>query len=130
MRVRSKKAIFNGIEFDSKKECKYYRFLLQLKNDGIVKEIELQPRFLLVEGFRHEAVKNSLETITSVFKHNQIKGKLRDTTYTADFKVVLDDGKEVIIDVKSSRRFQDEVYRIKKKLFLKNYPDVCFLEVY
>lgn len=130
MRVRSKKVKFNNIEFDSKKECKYYQFLLQLKNDGIVKEIELQPRFLLVEGFRHEAVKNSLETITGIFKHNQIKGKLRDTTYTADFKVVLNDGKEIIIDVKSSRRFQDEVYRIKKKLFLKKYTDVCFLEVY
>lgn len=129
-RVRSKKVKFNGIEFDSKKECKYYKYLLALKNAGDIKEIELQPRFLLIEGFRHEAKENPLEDKSSGFEHNQIKGKLRDTTYTADFKVIFKSGKQIVIDVKSSKKFQDEVYRIKKKMFLKKYPDVDFYEVY
>lgn len=129
-KVRSKKVIFNGIKFDSKKECKYYQYLLALKNAGDIKEIELQPRFLLIEGFRHEAKESPLEAKSSGFEHNQIKGKLRDTTYTADFRVILKNGKEIVIDVKSSKKFQDEVYRIKKKMFLKKYPDVDFYEVY
>lgn len=129
-KFNNKKTVFNGIEFHSKKECEYYQFLLKLKHDGIVKEIELQPLFLLTEGFIHKRKENSLETITGGFEYRQIKGKIQDIKYIADFRVIMNDGKTVVIDVKSSKEFQDDVYRIKKKLFLKNYPDVCFLEVY
>ena len=47
----AKKQIFRGITFDSKLELEYYLFLLEKKDKGLIKEIELHKRIdLIVNG--------------------------------------------------------------------------------
>lgn len=99
----NKKTKVDGILFDSKKEADYYCDLMYLKKAGEVTKIELQPKYLLQEGF----TKNGK-------KHQEIN-------YIADFKVTYSDGKVEIIDVKGKRT---EVFNIKLKLFEYRYKDL------
>jgi hypothetical protein len=94
----------DGIKFSSQKEARRYLELKVLKQAGIVKEFEMQPKYLLQESFR----KN---------------GKLiRAIYYVADFRVVYADGHEEIEDIKG--RFMTEVFKLKWKLWDKRYPDL------
>jgi len=87
-------------KFDSKRELKEYERLLALKKIGVVKSIERQVRFLLLDTARSQ---------TTTY---------RKRFYIADFVVVYDDGRKEIIDVKG---FRTEMYRIKKHLFFIKY---------
>lgn len=75
---------------------------------GDIKSFELQPEFILQEGFTHQGV-----------KHRPIK-------YRADFKVFYPDGRVEIVDVKGKRTKE---YQIKKKLLLKKHSGIWFTEV-
>ena len=97
----------NGFKFDSKKEANRYLELKFLEKAGKIKDLKLQPCFLLQEGFYYQG------------------RAIRQITYKADFEYV-QDGKRVVEDVKG---FKTDVYKLKKKLFLKKYPDVIFKEV-
>src|SRR5699024_12840962 len=44
-KIRSRKTLVNGIEFDSQTESEYYKHLLTRED---VKHIELQPKFILL----------------------------------------------------------------------------------
>ena len=48
------KVIYNGIKFDSKKERDRYITLNQLEKAGIIKELELQPKFLLLDTIHYK----------------------------------------------------------------------------
>ena len=99
---------FEGFRFDSKKELKRYLELKMLEKAGKIKDLKLQPVFLLQEGFYYQ-------------------GKaIRQITYRADFEYI-ENGKRVVEDVKG---FKTDVYKLKKKLFLKKYPDVIFKEIW
>ncbi|MTI62256.1 MAG: DUF1064 domain-containing protein [Firmicutes bacterium] len=74
-KFKNKKPIVDGITFDSQKEANYYCELKIQKRAGKIRNFELQPEFLLQEGFRD---KNG-------HKHQSIK-------YRADFKVIHNDG--------------------------------------
>ena len=105
------KVTYNGIKFDSKKERDKYIELKQLEKAGIIKELELQPKFLLLDTIHY-------------------KGKTYPKTYyKADFKYKTKDGVEIIEDVKSSITAKDKVYRLKIKMLLAKYPDIDFVEV-
>lgn len=91
----------DGIRFDSKREAEYYKQLLLLQKIGEVKEIELQPKFTLLETFRKNGVTH------------------RSITYKADFKVTYKDNKVEIIDVKGA---ETQVFKIKRKLFEHQFP--------
>ena len=107
-KYNAKKIVIDGIEFDSKKEGKRYQELKMLEKAGKIKDLKLQPVFLLQEGFYYQ-------------------GKaIRQITYRADFEYVDEKGNRVVEDVKG---FKTDVYKLKKKLFLKKYPDVIFKEV-
>lgn len=107
-KYNNKKVVYAGITFDSKAERDYYLYLLDLKQRGIVTDIQLQPSFLLQEKFR----KN---------------GKLyRDITYKADFEVTYADGHVEIIDVKG---MVTKDFAIKQKLFEYKYPELRLLLV-
>ena len=100
----NKGTIIDGIHFSSQKEGLRYIELKRLQQAGIVKEFEMQPKFLLQETFR----KN---------------GKLiRAIYYIADFRVLYADGHEEIEDVKG--RFMTELFKIKWKLWDKRYPEL------
>lgn len=84
-----------GIKFDSKMEAGYYMYLSAAKQRGIIKEIELQPVFVL-----------------------QDKPKIK---YIADFRVTYDHGGQDVIDVKGART---STFNLKMKLFKIKYPNV------
>lgn len=106
------KVIYNGIKFDSKKERDRYITLKQLEKAGIIKELELQPKFLLLDTIHY-------------------KGKTYPKTYyKADFKYFDNEkGKYIVEDVKSPITAKDKVYRLKIKMLLTKYPDIDFVEV-
>ena len=99
-----------GIRFDSKAEMNRYLELLALERVGKVRDIELQPEFVLIPGFTHAEA-----------------GKLRPLKYRADFRYQETAGNRIIVeDVKGCRT---DVYRIKRTLLLWRYPDLHFVEV-
>jgi hypothetical protein len=95
----AKKVIINGIKFDSKKEAERYIILKGMEDREEISFLELQPRFILQESFKHEGK-----------THRKIE-------YVSDFKY-WKDGDHVIEDVKGMKT---DVYRLKMKLFLKKY---------
>lgn len=109
----SRKVTLDGHTFDSRKEADKYAELMLLKRAGEVVVIELQPVFTLQEGY-----------CTKDGKY------VRPIEYRADFRVTYRDGRVVVIDVKPSKDFQTQVYRLKKKMLLYRYPDIVFKECY
>lgn len=98
----NKKVLIDGIKFDSMAEGRRYKELKLLQRAGIIKELELQPKFLLQESFK----KN---------------GKTyRKVEYIADFQYI-ENGKVVVEDVKGK---ETEVFKIKHKLFEYKYRDL------
>lgn len=94
------KTEIQGIKFDSKVESKYYLHLKEREALGEIKDLELQPVFTLMEGFRRSGV------------------KIRDIIYKADFKYIdLHTNKTVICDVKGGDSTPE--YKLKVKLLLK-----------
>ena len=115
-KYHAKKTIIDGITFHSKKEANHYaelKLCMRAKGDDKVIGLEVQPKFLLQEGF----------TDNDGVKHRPIY-------YIADFKIKYADGKEVIEDVKASKKFTTGVYKLKKKMLLHRYKDIVFREVY
>lgn len=111
-KYNNQKTVIDGIKFDSKKEAEYYCQLKLLKKAGEIKDFGLQKKFELQEGFE---------------KNSQ---KYRPIAYYADFVVDHLDGTTEVIDIKSSKHFKTQVYRIKKKIFEYKYPDLTIKEIY
>ena len=112
-KFKNKKVTVNGKVFDSKKEAQRYQELKLLEKSGIIKDLELQKKFILLEGFK---------------KNNKT---YRPIYYYADFVYYLIyEKKTVVEDVKASKYFKTDVYKIKKKLFEYKYPDLTITEVY
>lgn len=88
------KLIIEGIPFDSEMEANYYQELVSLKREGVVSEIECQPKFVL-----------------------QDKPKI---VYIADFKVTFTNGDQVIVDVKG---VETSTFSVKKRLFKARFPE-------
>ena len=106
-KYHSRKVELDGNTFDSQKEAGRYAELKLLLRAGEILKIELQPEFVLQEGFRHN-------------------GKWhRPIAYRADFRITYPDGRQVVIDTKG---FKTPEYRLKLKLLLKRYPEIEFRE--
>lgn len=106
----AKKTQVNGITFDSLAEAKRYRELMLLQRSGIVTDVQLQPSYTLIPGFKHKATGKRVQAIT----------------YKADFLVTYADGHQEIEDVKG---MLTPVYKLKKKLFMNAYPELTIKEV-
>lgn len=103
---------YKDIRFSSKKEMHRYITLKQLEKVGTIKELELQPKFLLLD--------------TIHYKGNTYP----KTYYIADFKYFDNEkGKYTIEDVKSPITAKDKVYRLKIKMLLTKFPDIDFIEI-
>lgn len=96
------KRTINGHEFSSDLEYKYYVYLLSQQEEGIVKNIKLQPKFLLQEKFE---------------KYGK---KIQPINYIADFEVEYTNGDIIIFDTKG---MTTPDFQIKRKLFDYKYPD-------
>jgi len=111
-KYRNKKIIIDGIEFHSTKEGKRYMELKLLERAGLIRELELQPAFLLLPGFKKNGI------------------TYRKTMYIGDFKYFdVEQDKYIVEDVKSPATAKDKVYRIKKKMFEYKYEDLEIKEV-
>ncbi|MDN4094367.1 DUF1064 domain-containing protein [Brevibacillus agri] len=106
-KYRAKKIEIDGIIFDSKVEGEYYLHLKEQKEKGIIKDFELQPRFLLIDGYT-----------------NSRGEKVRPTFYVADFKIYEPDGSCYVVDIKG---MATEAAKLKKKMFESRYIDVPLL---
>lgn len=107
-KYHNEKVVIDGILFQSRKEANRYQDLKLEKRVGHVEKFELQPRFLLQEGFTDSSGK-----------------RIQPMYYVADFRVWYRDGRVVVIDTKG---FRNRVYTNKLKLFKKRYPDIEFIE--
>ena len=102
-KYNNKKTVIDGITFDSKDESLYYQALKNMKANGLIKDFELQPKFILQESF----VKDGK--------------KYRAIHYIADFKVINNDGSFYIVDIKGILTTE---FKIKMKLFNYKYRDI------
>ena len=93
------KTEIDGQRFDSKVESKYYLHLKDLESQGELSQLDCQPTFTLMEGFRRNGV------------------KIRDIVYKADFKYVTNEGVTVVCDVKGGDSTPE--FKLKAKLLLK-----------
>lgn len=109
----NKKVEYDGIKFDSKKECEYYKGLKLLEQKKEISDIKTQVKFKLLDPF----------TDFGGEKH-------RGISYFADFQYTDKDGNNIVVDVKASIKFLDPVYKIKKKLLLSIYKDMIFKEIF
>ncbi|QQK07725.1 DUF1064 domain-containing protein [Miniphocaeibacter halophilus] len=92
----------DGIKFDSLKEINRYKELKLLERAKEIYKLELQPRFLILDGFEYEGKKE------------------KAIYYVADFQYITKDGYEIVEDTKG---FKTDVYKIKRKMFLFKYGE-------
>lgn len=102
-KYNAKKTVVDGIEFDSIREAERYRELKLLERGKEIRNLVLQPRFLLQEKFKDKQGKT----------HRKIE-------YVADFLYIDKDDKAIVEDVKG---MITAVYKLKKKMFLYKYDD-------
>jgi hypothetical protein len=103
-KYHNKKTIIDGIVFSSKHEASRYQELKLLERAGKIKDLALQPSFILQDGF--------------MFNNKKISA----IKYIADFKYFdIEKQVEVIEDAKGVKTKE---YLIKKKLFMKRYNKI------
>lgn len=102
-KYNAKKANVGGIKFDSKREAERYCELKLLEKAKEIRNLELQPRFLLQDKF--------------VDKHGKTHRKIE---YVADFLYIDKDDNAIVEDVKG---VLTDVYKLKKKMFLYLFDD-------
>lgn len=98
-KYRAFKTTVGGITFDSGLEAKRYTQLKILEAAGAIKNVQIQPKFRLMDSYKYNG-----KTIRAI-------------DYIADF-TYKEDGKVIVEDVKGIRT---KDYIIKSKLFIKKY---------
>lgn len=109
-KYRAKKTIVDGHKFDSKREAEWYKRYREMEKRGEIKDLELQPRFLLQPSYK----KNGRT--------------VRKIEYVADFRFIECNLEETphVVDVKGMKT---PVYKMKKKMFEYQYPHLTIEEV-
>lgn len=102
-KYNAKKTPIDGHNFPSKREAERYCELKLFLKAGEIRNLVLQPRFLLQDEF---------------FDKNGVKHKKIE--YVADFLYIDKDGKAIVEDVKG---VLTDVYKLKKKMFLYLFDD-------
>ena len=108
-KFNAKRIEVDGFSFASRKEADYYCELKLRHNAGDIKGFSLQPEFVLLDAFTDNTGKRQ-----------------RAIKYTADFKIIHNDLSVEIVEVKGHKTRD---YLLRKKLFLKRYPEFRFTEV-
>jgi hypothetical protein len=86
--------------FDSTTEFEYFKVLLRLQENGVIKDLDRQEEFLLIPSFKD----SSSNTVLKM-------------TYASDFTYVdIATNKKVIVDCKGSAFSIDEKFKVKWKL--------------
>jgi hypothetical protein len=106
-KYNARKVVVDGVRFDSQAEADYYE---KLRDDPAVEDLRLQPEFILLDAFRDSTGK-----------------KQRAIKYRADFAYVdRNTHQAVVVEVKG---VETPVWKLKYKLFLHRYPNICLVIV-
>lgn len=108
-KYHSIKTTIDNVVFASKKEANRYLELKLLLKGKQIQDLVLQPKYLLQEGF------------TVLFTRE----KIRPIYYIADFSYS-EEEKKIVEDCKGVRTKE---FLIKRKLFLKRYRGLRFVEI-
>ncbi len=104
---------FDGHIFDSIRERKRYQELCLLSAAGEIKGLEVHPEYELQASFKD--------------RHGKA---VRSIKVTWDFRYCMtDDNQMVVEDVKSPATRKETAYNIRRRMFIKRYPEVDFREV-
>lgn len=107
----NKKLVIDDVTWDSKREYQRWLVLRQAEADGLISDLERQPKFELIPAIKETYV-----------KHLKTKDKVYERTvqlacsYTADFRYIKD-GKVVVEDVKISPKMLPPEYVLREKMF-------------
>lgn len=102
----NKKIEVDGIVFDSRKEANRYKDLKMLQDVGIIRNLHMQVKFILIPAQYSSEVKT---------KNGKSKCIERECTYVADFAYYDEFGQYHVEDTKG---FRTKDYIIKRKLML------------
>lgn len=112
MKYGNKKAVVDGIVFDSRKEARRYAELKMLERAGQISHLELQKEFVLIPA-QYEQLSRD-EYIKGKGKKTRGRCIERACKYKADF-YYLENGRQVVEDTKG---YRTKDYIIKRKLML------------
>lgn len=112
VKYKNKKTQIDGITFDSKKEAERYKVLKSMQADGLINDLECQPKFILIPSQYFETIGR----------------RERGVDYVADFRYKDNLGQIIVEDVKSAITAKDKVYRLKKHL-MKTVHNIDILEI-
>ena len=107
-KFQSVECVVDGIKFQSRLEARRYTQLKQMEQEGIIRNLVLQPRFLIQERFK-----------------DPYSGKVyQPIHYIGDFLYVAEGCQQVVEEIKG---FATEVFRLKFKLVIHKYPEIKFV---
>lgn len=99
----------DGITFASRSEMTRYVELKMLERAGVIKDLELQPKYVLQPAFTDKDGKHH-----------------REIAYFADFRYLnVSTACNIVEDCKGQRT---EVYKLKIKMLRYTHPDINFIE--
>jgi len=127
-KYRNIKTKVNGITFDSQAEARRYQELKLLEKAGEIKNLKLQPKFILVpKTKKRRAVSYSADFQYEEMVHDIDKLDLNINAYFGS------DGKQyyikVVEDVKSPATAKNKAYIVKRNLFEYQNPYIDFREI-
>jgi len=130
--------VIDGKQFSSRTEAFYYTLLKSQCELGEIAGFRMQVPYLLQPQFRKcsragcdfvwEKPEDTSPDFPRYKKARQcpecehMLELFHSLTYVSDFDVTNLDGSVSVIDVKSSKFFQTEIFKLKKKLFEFRYP--------
>ena len=117
-KYNASKVVYDGITFDSKKECKRYMELKLLERGKVISDLRLQVEF--------ELLPNQYATEKRYGKNGKpLKDKKvlleRRVVYRADFVYILNETGETVVEDAKSEITRTPVYLLKRKLMLYRY---------
>ncbi len=105
----AEKTTSDGKVFDSKKEAARYVELKFQEHCGLISNLETQPKYILQEGFKYNGKKKAAITFKLDFRYEK-------------------DGELIVEDVKGGNATITEAYSIRRRLLLKKFPEINFIE--
>lgn len=108
------KKVVDDVKFDSKTEARRYRELVMRVRAGEIKDLEVQPVFILVKSVKFSGDKKATPAMR----------------YTADFRYYdIKKSKVIVEDVKSKATAKLTDYRMRRHMMLA-FHDIEILETY
>ena len=125
-KLKNKKMVVDGIEFDSQAEARRYGQLLLLQQAGEISDLKIQKAYELIPSY-YEYVPTGKIYSRGARKGQQEYKRVtveRSVVYIADFEYKTKDGRTVVEDVKGYRDPNSATYAkfvLKRKMMLYRY---------